>query len=140
MRLSCLQAVLSAAHIHIDLRKDNVQGSTFWWSASACRHLGAGGTHSDPAAHKAHRDAMATCAQVDSIRVINRFNLQGSTRTSPTRKRRDGSLDPHALRRPTVRFACDDALLELGKASSICPHGESPHPEIAKALHERGSR
>jgi len=45
-------------YIHIDLRTDNKNSLVFWWNASTCRHLGIGGTHSDPAAVKAQREAV----------------------------------------------------------------------------------
>ena len=47
-------------YIHIDLRSDNENALVFWWNASTCRHLGIGGTHSDPATVAAHREAMRT--------------------------------------------------------------------------------
>jgi hypothetical protein len=47
-------------YLHIDLRKDNRQAMMFWWYASTCRHLGIGGTHSDPAVREAHKAAMRT--------------------------------------------------------------------------------
>jgi hypothetical protein len=46
-------------YIHIDLRTDNRNALVFWWNASTCRHLGIGGTHSDPEVRKAQKDAMA---------------------------------------------------------------------------------
>jgi hypothetical protein len=45
-------------YIHIDLRRDNTQALMLWWNISTCRHLGLGGTHKDPVARKAHKDAM----------------------------------------------------------------------------------
>jgi hypothetical protein len=47
-------------YIHIDLRTDNRHALAFWWNASTCRHLGIGGTHSDPAVVDAHKRAMNT--------------------------------------------------------------------------------
>jgi len=47
-------------YLHIDLRKDNAQCLMFWWNASTCRHLGIGGTHSDPRVRQAQKRAMAT--------------------------------------------------------------------------------
>jgi hypothetical protein len=54
-------------YLHIDLRKDNPQCLMFWWNASTCRHLGIGGTHPDPAVHKAHKEAMATYRRLESF-------------------------------------------------------------------------
>ncbi|MEN6535185.1 MAG: hypothetical protein ABFD89_16090, partial [Bryobacteraceae bacterium] len=45
-------------YIHIDLRKDNINALMLWWNASTCRHLGMGGTHSDPAVRAAQKAAM----------------------------------------------------------------------------------
>ncbi|HVT28110.1 MAG TPA: hypothetical protein VHE81_08850, partial [Lacipirellulaceae bacterium] len=45
-------------YIHIDLRTDNKNSLVFWWNASTCRHLGIGGTHTDPAVVKAQREAV----------------------------------------------------------------------------------
>jgi hypothetical protein len=47
-------------YLHIDLRTDNQNALVFWWNASTCRHLGIGGTHSDPVARKAQKEGMAT--------------------------------------------------------------------------------
>ena len=47
-------------YIHIDLRTDNDQALMLWWNASACRHLGVGGTHKDARVAQAHQDALAT--------------------------------------------------------------------------------
>jgi hypothetical protein len=46
-------------YIHIDLRKDNPQSLMLWWNISTCRHLGLGGSHSDPEAQNSHKKAMA---------------------------------------------------------------------------------
>jgi hypothetical protein len=46
-------------YIHIDLRKDNDQALMLWWNISTCRHLGLGGTHADPAARQAQKQAMS---------------------------------------------------------------------------------
>ena len=54
-------------YIHIDLRKDNANALEFWWNASTCRHLGIGGTHPDPAAQKAHHEAMANYRRLESF-------------------------------------------------------------------------
>lgn len=35
-------------YLHIDLRFDNEEGLSFWWFASTCRHLGVGGTDTNP--------------------------------------------------------------------------------------------
>ncbi|MEW6746425.1 MAG: hypothetical protein AB1486_27095 [Planctomycetota bacterium] len=45
-------------YLHIDLRKDNRECVVLWWYASTCRHLGIGGTHSDPAVVRAQQAAM----------------------------------------------------------------------------------
>jgi hypothetical protein len=54
-------------YLHIDLRKDNAQCLMFWWNASTCRHLGIGGTHSDPAVRKAQKDAMAAYRRLETF-------------------------------------------------------------------------
>jgi len=54
-------------YIHIDLRKDNAQCLMFWWNASTCRHLGVGGTNSDPAVREAQRTAMATYRKLEAL-------------------------------------------------------------------------
>jgi hypothetical protein len=54
-------------YIHIDLRKDNANALEFWWNASTCRHLGIGGTHTDPAVRKAHHEAMATYLRLQAF-------------------------------------------------------------------------
>ena len=86
-------------YIHIDLRKDNAQCLMFWWNASTCRHLGIGGTHSDPGVRQAQKEAMAAYRRLapffkagkfygidemvhvhvqptESTAVINCFNLE----------------------------------------------------------------
>ncbi len=45
-------------YIHIDLRKDNANALMLWWNISCCRHLGIGGTHTDPAVCAAQKAAM----------------------------------------------------------------------------------
>jgi hypothetical protein len=47
-------------YLHIDLRTDNRNALAFWWTASTCRHLGIGGTHSDPIVVEAQKRAMET--------------------------------------------------------------------------------
>ncbi len=47
-------------YLHIDLRTDNENALVFWWTASTCRHLGIGGTHSNPVVQQAHKSAMTT--------------------------------------------------------------------------------
>lgn len=50
-------------YLHIDLRKDNEECVVLWWYASTCRHLGIGGTHSNPAVVRAQQDAMRHYSQ-----------------------------------------------------------------------------
>lgn len=45
-------------YIHVDLATDNEQCLVLWWNASTCRHLGIGGTHSDPRVVTAQQEAM----------------------------------------------------------------------------------
>jgi len=45
-------------YLHIDLRDDNLHCLVLWWYASTCRHLGIGGTHSDPLVAHAQKLAM----------------------------------------------------------------------------------
>jgi hypothetical protein len=45
-------------YTHIDLRDDNEHCLALWWFASTCRHLGIGGTHSDPMVVTAQKLAM----------------------------------------------------------------------------------
>jgi hypothetical protein len=47
-------------YIHVDLRTDNENAIVFWWNASTCRHLGIGGTPTNPAIREIHRQSMAT--------------------------------------------------------------------------------
>ncbi len=54
-------------YLHIDLRKDNAQCLMFWWNASTCRHLGIGGTHSDPRVQKAQKEAMAAYRRLETF-------------------------------------------------------------------------
>ena len=54
-------------YLHIDLRKDNAQCLMFWWNASMCRHLGIGGTHSDPTVRTAQKEAMATYQHLETF-------------------------------------------------------------------------
>jgi len=58
-------------YLHIDLRDDNEHCVVLWWYASTCRHLGIGGTHSNPAVAQAQRQAMQT------YRSLQRFYKQG---------------------------------------------------------------
>ena len=46
-------------YLHIDLRTDNPHAIVFWWYASTCRHLGIGGSHTDPAVRQAQKEGMA---------------------------------------------------------------------------------
>lgn len=89
------------AYLHIDLRKDNQHAVMLWWFASTCRHLGIGGTHADPVAAAAQREAMAYYARhaahfkrgefhglseevhvhsLDGSAVVNAFNLSDEPR------------------------------------------------------------
>jgi hypothetical protein len=45
-------------YLHVDLRDDNEYCLVLWWYASTCRHLGIGGTHSNPAVAQAQKLAM----------------------------------------------------------------------------------
>ncbi|MFO1447805.1 MAG: hypothetical protein U1F61_06570 [Opitutaceae bacterium] len=47
-------------YLHIDLRTDTKQGLMFWWNASTVRHLGIGGTATDPEVRAMHQQSMAT--------------------------------------------------------------------------------
>ncbi len=59
------------AYLHIDLRDDNIHCVVLWWYASTCRHLGIGGTHSDPMVAQAQKLAMQT------YRRLERFYKRG---------------------------------------------------------------
>jgi len=54
-------------YLHIDLRTDNEKAFGFWWFASTCRHLGIGGTHSNPDGWQAHKDAMQEYLRLKSF-------------------------------------------------------------------------
>ncbi len=58
-------------YLHIDLRDDNEHCLILWWYASTCRHLGIGGTHSNPAVAQAQKLAMK------KYRKLERFYKQG---------------------------------------------------------------
>ena len=105
-------------YIHIDLRKDNEHALMLWWNISTCRHLGIGGTHSDPKVRDLQKKAMTayrrlkpyfasgTFIGIDELThvhrhpreksaVINCFNLddRAVTRTVEVKLERFG-LDP----------------------------------------------
>jgi hypothetical protein len=54
-------------YLHIDLRNDNRECLVLWWYASTCRHLGIGGTHTDPEVVNAHQAAMRWYAAHDEF-------------------------------------------------------------------------
>jgi len=54
-------------YLHIDLRKDNAHCLMFWWNASTCRHLGIGGSHTDPQVRRAQKEAMATYRRLETF-------------------------------------------------------------------------
>ena len=58
-------------YLHIDLRKDNEHCVVLWWYASTCRHLGIGGTSSNPAVVEAQQAAM------QRYRELERFYKRG---------------------------------------------------------------
>lgn len=60
-------------YLHIDLRKDNPQCLMFWWNASTCRHLGIGGTHTDPVVRKSQKDAMAAYRKFETFFKTGKF-------------------------------------------------------------------
>jgi hypothetical protein len=66
-------------YLHIDLRTDNPQCLMFWWNASTCRHLGIGGTHTDPAVRKAQKDAMAAYRRLEPFFKTGKFYGLGET-------------------------------------------------------------
>ncbi|MDR3675967.1 MAG: hypothetical protein P4N24_10795 [Acidobacteriota bacterium] len=66
-------------YIHIDLRKDNAQCLMFWWNASTCRHLGIGGTHTDPAVRKSQKEAMAAYRRLAPVFKSGTFYGLGET-------------------------------------------------------------
>jgi hypothetical protein len=95
-------------YIHIDLRVDNENALSFWWNASTCRHLGIGGTPTNPAVVKSVTAAMKTYKRlkpyfthgefygIDEMThvhraadrksaVINCFNLEGTPVTREVR-------------------------------------------------------
>ena len=90
-------------YLHIDLRGDNEHALVFWWYASACRHLGIGGTHDNPVIAGVHRQAMQRYRRLarfykrgdfygvneevhvhvltaENAFVVNLFNLSGESR------------------------------------------------------------
>ena len=54
-------------YLHIDLRDDNEHCLALWWYASTCRHLGIGGTHSNPAVAEAQKRAMVLYNELQSF-------------------------------------------------------------------------
>lgn len=58
-------------YLHVDLRDDNEHCLVLWWYASTCRHLGIGGTHSNPAIAQAQKLAMK------KYRKLERFYKEG---------------------------------------------------------------
>lgn len=52
-------------YLHFDLRDDNEHCLLFWWFASTARHLGFGGTHSNPAIVDAQKDAMRNYIELE---------------------------------------------------------------------------
>lgn len=91
-------------YLHIDLRDDNEHCLELWWYASTCRHLGIGGTHSDPLIAQSQQLAMKKYRRLekfykrgefygineeihihvlphDNSFVVNLFNLSDEPRT-----------------------------------------------------------
>ena len=66
-------------YLHIDLRTDNPQCLMFWWNASTCRHLGIGGTHSDPAVRKSQKEAMTAYRRLEPFFKTGKFYGLGET-------------------------------------------------------------
>lgn len=66
-------------YLHIDLRTDNPQCLMFWWNASTCRHLGIGGTHSDPAVRKSQKEAMTSYRRLEPFFKTGKFYGLGET-------------------------------------------------------------
>ncbi len=64
-------------YLHIDLRKDNIHSVMLWWFASTARHLGIGGTHTDPKTVEAHKTAMKLYRQFE--RFYKRGDFYGIT-------------------------------------------------------------
>jgi len=58
-------------YLHVDLRDDNEHCLVLWWYASTCRHLGIGGTHSNPAIAQAQKLSMKR------YRKLERFYKEG---------------------------------------------------------------
>ena len=54
-------------YLHVDLKTDNEYGIVFWWNASTCRHLGIGGTHSNPQIVAMHKQAMKTYRRLETF-------------------------------------------------------------------------
>jgi hypothetical protein len=60
-------------YLHIDLRDDNEHCLVLWWYASTCRHLGIGGTHSNPRVAQAQKEAMVTYRRLERFFKEGRF-------------------------------------------------------------------
>lgn len=58
-------------YLHIAMQYDNEHGLAFWYTASTCRHLGIGGTHTNAAVREAQKGYMA------KYRELKRFFTQG---------------------------------------------------------------
>jgi hypothetical protein len=64
-------------YLHVDLREDNEHCLVLWWYASTCRHLGIGGTHSDPMIAEAQKRAMKRYRELE--RFYKRGNFYGTS-------------------------------------------------------------
>lgn len=62
-------------YLHINLRGDNEHCVVLWWYASTCRHLGIGGTSSQPRVVAAQKEAMKTYRRLD--RFFKRGDFYG---------------------------------------------------------------
>lgn len=103
-------------YIHIDLRTDNDQALMLWWNASTCRHLGVGGTHKDPRAALAHKDALRTYRRLKPLFASGAFygiDEQTHVHRHPTEPR--AVVNCFNLSRDPVRrsFAFDPARYGL---------------------------
>jgi hypothetical protein len=59
-------------YLHVNLSTDNEHCLVLWWYASTCRHLGIGGTHSDPRIVRAQQEGMK------KYRALERFYKRGA--------------------------------------------------------------
>ena len=118
-------------YIHIDLRTDNDQALMLWWNASTCRHLGVGGTHTEPRAAQAHKDALATYRRLKPFFAAGVFygiDEQTHVHRHPSESR--AAINCFNLSRDPVRrsFRFDPARYRLDRSRKYHVAGGAAQP------------